>query len=435
MCHKIVVWIAGVLLLLVSSAAAAQTPAPRPGLPKAPSEAVARVSAAFDSSYRVGDFKSQAEAYETRKRLARKYAPLFKVSRLNGGELLSLADLYTYAEQFAEAEKALTAYLSAQGAAERLRARENLLGVQMAQKEFQEAYATAEALLDEPKYDYELVTRVQSLTQTLRASAPREAGRLAEKALPKLLEYAAANKERLFGAVATMLETALDAGSAFRESGEPQKAEAYTEKFFSVFNSSDLAADEKLRRLIGQAALRLKLVGSAAPAVEGIEYLDMPETRVPDMKGKVVLLDFMAHWCPPCVGDLPYLGTLEDKYKAKGLTVILVTEYYGFFADRKDISREIELSELKKLKAEKNFRYGMIVGPSTNREAYGVSGYPALALIDRAGRVRFLKQGAVDKGGLERMIEELLAESPPSDGVISGSGAIERTPRLAGDLY
>jgi len=40
------------------------------------------------------------------------------------------------------------------------------------------------------------------------------------------------------------------------------------------------------------------------------------------LRGKVVLLDFWGEWCGPCVGSMPYLMKLYDKYRDKGLEII-----------------------------------------------------------------------------------------------------------------
>lgn len=61
---------------------------------------------------------------------------------------------------------------------------------------------------------------------------------------------------------------------------------------------------------------------------------EMPEFNLPDLtdtkhslsewKGKVVLLNFWATWCPPCQKEMPYLVDLQNKYKKQGLQIVSV---------------------------------------------------------------------------------------------------------------
>jgi peroxiredoxin len=57
--------------------------------------------------------------------------------------------------------------------------------------------------------------------------------------------------------------------------------------------------------------------------------LDGKVVKLSDYRGRVVILDFWATWCPPCVAEIPHLNELAAKYGEKGLTVI------GVSVDRK----------------------------------------------------------------------------------------------------
>ena len=192
--------------------------------------------------------------------------------------------------------------------------------------------------------------------------------------------------------------------------GNDAKADAYLASVLSRFDSSALASNKVLRRLIDSAALRARLVGATAPAVKGVEFLDMPEIIIADLKGKVAMLDFLAHWCLQCIADFPYTKMLQEKYGPKGLVVIGLTEFYGYFGGQENIGRDIELVELKRFKAQHKLNFGFMVVPRENTEAYGVSGLPAVALIDRTGRIRYLRQGADYKRNVEQVIERLIDE-------------------------
>ncbi len=62
-------------------------------------------------------------------------------------------------------------------------------------------------------------------------------------------------------------------------------------------------------------------VGSILPDFELLS-LDGKTTKISDLHAKVVLINFWATWCPPCVKEMPSLQRLSDKYSAKGLRVV-----------------------------------------------------------------------------------------------------------------
>ncbi len=87
----------------------------------------------------------------------------------------------------------------------------------------------------------------------------------------------------------------------------------------------------QLRKLCGALALALACapafaadapkVGSPFPALDGFSL----EGKVPDTKGKVVIVDFWASWCGPCVKSLPAFKELHEKFADKGLVIIAVS--------------------------------------------------------------------------------------------------------------
>src|SRR5688500_13745945 len=68
--------------------------------------------------------------------------------------------------------------------------------------------------------------------------------------------------------------------------------------------------------------------GIAAPAFAGPD-LGGNELALSSYRGKVVLLDFWATWCPPCVASMPHLQNLQDELGARGLVVLGVNQEPG----------------------------------------------------------------------------------------------------------
>ncbi|MGH9903023.1 MAG: TlpA disulfide reductase family protein, partial [Pyrinomonadaceae bacterium] len=132
---------------------------------------------------------------------------------------------------------------------------------------------------------------------------------------------------------------------------------------------------------------------TTAPEIKAVEWVDQSPVKLSDLRGQVVLLDFWATWCGPCVVTIPHLNKLHKKYKDRGLTVIGLTRYYGE-AEGREMTPQEELAFLRQFKKKFGVGYGFAVADSEiNRETYGVAGIPTAVLIDRRGAVRHIIHG------------------------------------------
>jgi peroxiredoxin len=125
--------------------------------------------------------------------------------------------------------------------------------------------------------------------------------------------------------------------------------------------------------------------------------------RLSDYRGRIVVMEFWATWCGVCRQTMPSLELLYRRYRDRGVEVLLV-----------DMGEEP-----KRVKRWAGSRFeSTIVLDERNRaaRAYGVSGIPALFVIDAMGLIRYTKTGY--GGGLERdltgILDGLLAEPPAS---------------------
>jgi thiol-disulfide isomerase/thioredoxin len=114
-------------------------------------------------------------------------------------------------------------------------------------------------------------------------------------------------------------------------------------------------------------------------------------------KGKVVVLDFWATWCGPCRSEIPGYGKLQKKYKDKGLVII------GVSLD------QAGPDVVKKFIDHFHMNYQVVMGDDAVVEAFGgVEGIPTTFIIDRTGKIRDKKVGAMETAEYEKVLRRYL---------------------------
>ena len=151
------------------------------------------------------------------------------------------------------------------------------------------------------------------------------------------------------------------------------------------------------------------------PEITATEWIDQAPTKLADLRGHVVLLDFWAPWCGPCRETFPRLQEWHQTYKDRGLVILGMTTFEGE-AEGRRLTRAQEINYLRDFKKRFNLPYGFAVSDSKNNDRnYTVSSIPTTFLIDRRGVVRFISVGAneLENSALNQMIKKLIDEPSP----------------------
>lgn len=139
-----------------------------------------------------------------------------------------------------------------------------------------------------------------------------------------------------------------------------------------------------------------------APAADfEVTLLNGNDFRLSDQKGKVVLMNIWATWCPPCREETPELVALYNQYKDQGLVILGVS-----------IDEQGE-SVVRPFIKEFKVSYPIYIDKDeTVMEKYGpVMGIPTTYIIDKQGKIRYFAVGALTKKELEPRIKQLLNEA------------------------
>ena len=139
------------------------------------------------------------------------------------------------------------------------------------------------------------------------------------------------------------------------------------------------------------------LVGRKLPELDLVDWMNGELARE-DLEGKIVLIDFWATWCGPCIAGIPKMNELHEKYKDQGVVVLGIC---GSSSGQDRMEEIVEQHSLKFPTAKDH--------TETAAQKMSVRWWPTYALVDRNGIIRGV---GFNPDGVAKGLEALLEEQP-----------------------
>lgn len=193
-------------------------------------------------------------------------------------------------------------------------------------------------------------------------------------------------------------------GQTLAERGARTDAISYLQRELEVYRTTTLV--KRIQKNINL----LTLEGHPAPRLDVSESIGPKPPSFDDLKGKVVVLFFWAHWCPDCKIEGPILAKLYAKYRAQGLAIVAPTQRYGYVARGAEAPPDEELRYIVQVRDQYYPFLAQVPVPLAiaNHERYGVSSTPTVVILDRKGTIRLYHPGRMTEEELEQQIRLLL---------------------------
>ena len=185
----------------------------------------------------------------------------------------------------------------------------------------------------------------------------------------------------------TYFKLAENLGRLFEALGDGENAAAAYKSFGEILSRNLNEDIRSFGELLKTGAVRRARLLSGDPVKVSGKTVDGKPFDISQFKGKVVIVDFWATWCGPCLAEVPNLKKIYEKYHDRGLEIIGVNlddngEALAKFLKDNDYPWKV-LHDFDAKKADE--KQPGFADP--NAEFYGITGIPTIILIDRKGKV------------------------------------------------
>lgn len=147
--------------------------------------------------------------------------------------------------------------------------------------------------------------------------------------------------------------------------------------------------------------LRPPQAGDPAPEFQALSLDGERMVALADYRGQTILVNLWATWCAPCRFETPYLQSVYEENKDRGLMIVGVT-----------VDSPSSLDSVKRFLEDNGVTYDILLDPDmVSTDVFVPIGLPASFLIDREGVVRYTRLGPIAEGdadfleALERTLE------------------------------
>lgn len=165
-----------------------------------------------------------------------------------------------------------------------------------------------------------------------------------------------------------------------------------------LFIGSNIARKRQAEAARSGSLVAGQIVGKPAPDFT-LKTLDGKTLTLSDLRGKTVVLNFWATWCPPCKVELPWFVDLQKQYGPQGLQIVGISEDEG----GKD--------KVVQFVKEMGVNYTIAVDDSSVSPKYGdVEDLPTTFYIDRNGKIVAFAMGLLDRSEIEQKMKAALAQ-------------------------
>jgi peptide-methionine (R)-S-oxide reductase len=180
----------------------------------------------------------------------------------------------------------------------------------------------------------------------------------------------------------------------------------------SLLTADEAASAETEDKLISVAKAK------TAPALVDGKWINSDPLFLDGLRGRVVFIEFWTFGCYNCINTLPTVKSFDAKYRDKGLTVIGIQS--------PEFEREKVFENITAAVNKHEIKYPILIdNEMKNWNAYGVTAWPTIFILDKQGRIRYKQLGEGNYAYQEKVIQTLLAEgkataSNASDEVFDG---------------
>ena len=163
-----------------------------------------------------------------------------------------------------------------------------------------------------------------------------------------------------------------------------------------------ISQNKKINIQTSKKERRLKSFrGNPNPPTLRLSNLKDKIVDLKDLRGKVVLVNFWASWCPPCVHEMPSMQRLQNRFFSKGFTILGV----NMAEDKKTVQQFLDT------KVDVQFPI-LFDENGAALKTWGVFAFPTSYIVDKQGKIRYAIFGGVDweQESIIRKIEQLVSE-------------------------